>query len=124
VPYVLAPSDERINELLNECSIFVQTSSHEGFALPPLEAMAAGAAVVCTDADGNRDYCRDGVNCLMPGPEPHAIAAAIERVVSDPDLRVRLGQAGVETARRYGIDRRAAELDRFIAGLASRDRRD
>jgi glycosyltransferase involved in cell wall biosynthesis len=122
--YVLAPSDGRVNELLNECTVFVQTSSHEGFALPPLGAMAAGAAVVCTDADGNRDYCRDGVNCLMPAPEPRAIAAAIERVVSDPDLRVRLGQGGIETARRYDIDRRAAELDRFLAGLAPRDRRD
>ena len=37
--------------------MFVQTSRHEGFCLPPLEAMAAGAPVVCTDAHGNRDFC-------------------------------------------------------------------
>ncbi len=48
--YVSSPTDAEVNELLNECTVFVQTSSHEGFALPPLEAMAAGAAVVCTDA--------------------------------------------------------------------------
>jgi glycosyltransferase involved in cell wall biosynthesis len=52
--------------VFSQATVFVQTSVHEGFALPPLEAMAAGAAVVCTDAHGNRDFCRDGVNCLMP----------------------------------------------------------
>ena len=64
--YVERPSDEEVNALLNEATVFLQTSRHEGFCLPILEAMAAGAAVVCTDADGNRDFCRDGENCLMP----------------------------------------------------------
>ena len=37
------PSDEGVNELFNEATVFVQTSTHEGFCLPPLEAMATGA---------------------------------------------------------------------------------
>ena len=53
----------------NQATVFVQTSTHEGFCLPPLEAMATGGAVVCTDAHGNRDFCVDGVNCLMPGAD-------------------------------------------------------
>ncbi len=56
--YVDAPDDEQVSELFNQATVFVQTSTHEGFALPPLEAMATGAAVVCTDAHGNRDFCR------------------------------------------------------------------
>jgi glycosyltransferase involved in cell wall biosynthesis len=46
VRYVESPDDERVNELFCEATVFVQTSVHEGFALPPLEAMATGAAVV------------------------------------------------------------------------------
>jgi GT2 family glycosyltransferase/glycosyltransferase involved in cell wall biosynthesis len=118
--YDVAPTDSRVNELLNECAVFVQTSSHEGFALPPLEAMAAGTAVVCTDADGNRDYCRDGVNCLMPSATPGAIAGALQRVLDDGDLRERLGTAGIETARSYGLERRAESLGAFFAALAKR----
>ena len=38
-------------------------------ACPPLESMATGGAVVCTDAHGNRDFCVDGENCLMPEPD-------------------------------------------------------
>ena len=58
--YVERPSDEGVNELFNQATVFVQTSTHEGFCLPPLEAMATGGAVVCTDAHGNRDFCVDG----------------------------------------------------------------
>ena len=67
--YVEAPTDAGVNELLNQATVFVQTSMHEGFCLPPLEAMAAGAPVVCTDANGNRDFCVDGQNCLMVEPD-------------------------------------------------------
>jgi GT2 family glycosyltransferase len=116
--FVEGPSDSEVNELLNECTVFVQSSSHEGFALPPLEAMAAGAAVVCTDAHGNRDYCEDGVNCLMPAANGPAIAAAIERVIDEPELRARLAAAGIETARGYDFDSRTDTLERFFAEVA------
>ena len=68
----------------NRGDVFIQTSTHEGFALPPLESMATGGAVVCTDAHGNRDFCVDGVNCLMPEPRPAAVAEALERLLEDP----------------------------------------
>jgi glycosyltransferase involved in cell wall biosynthesis len=46
VRYVLRPSDAEVNALFNRCAVFIQTSRHEGFALPPLEAMATGAATI------------------------------------------------------------------------------
>src|SRR6202043_1356752 len=93
--YVESPDDEQVGELFSQATVFVQTSTHEGFALPPLEAMATGAAVVCTDAHGNRDFCVDGVNCLMPEANPGAVSAALERLLADPELRERLGQTGI-----------------------------
>ncbi len=116
--YVEAPSDEQVNELFNQASVFVQTSTHEGFALPPLEAMATGGAVVCTDAHGNRDFCLDGENCLMPEPTPAAVGAAIQRLLDDPALREALGRAGVETAADFAWDRRIDALEGFFAGVA------
>jgi GT2 family glycosyltransferase len=116
--YVESPSDERVNELFNEASVFVQTSTHEGFALPPLEAMATGGAVVCTDAHGNRDFCIDGENCLMPEPTPAAVGAAIQRLLEDPALRAKLGRAGVETAADYAWERRIDALEAFLLEVA------
>ena len=117
IRYVERPSDAEVNRLLNEATVFVQTSTHEGFCLPILEAMAAGVPVVCTDADGNRDFCVDGENCLMPAAEPHAVAAAIARLLADPALRDRLREAGYATAREYRWSARRADLERFFTSL-------
>jgi GT2 family glycosyltransferase/glycosyltransferase involved in cell wall biosynthesis len=116
--YVEAPSDERVNELFNQATVFIQTSTHEGFALPPLEAMATGGAVVCTDAHGNRDFCVDGENCLMPEATVEAVGAALARLLGDPGLRDRLGKAGIETAKDYAWERRIDALEGFLSGVA------
>ncbi len=119
VRYVSSPDDERVNELFCQATVFIQTSTHEGFALPPLEAMATGAAVVCTDAHGNRDFCRDGVNCLMPQASTRAVSAALASLLADPELRSRLGQAGIETARDYAWERRIDALETFFRRVAA-----
>ncbi len=117
--YVVSPDDEHVGELFSQATVFVQTSTHEGFALPPLEAMATGAAVVCTDAHGNRDFCVDGVNCLMPDPDVAAVTVALEQLLADPELRERLGKAGIETAQEYAWERRIDALEAFFERVAA-----
>ncbi len=90
IRYITAPSDREVNELFNQATVFVQTSVHEGFCLPPLESMATGGTVVCTDAHGNRDFCVDGENCLMPPADAVAVSTAIARLLGDAGLRSRL----------------------------------
>jgi GT2 family glycosyltransferase/glycosyltransferase involved in cell wall biosynthesis len=122
VRYVESPDDEQVSELFNQATVFVQTSVHEGFALPPLEAMATGAAVVCTDAHGNRDFCVDAVNCLMPEPSVGAVSDAIARLLADPELREALGRAGIETAQEYAWERRIDALEGFFQRVAGAGR--
>jgi glycosyltransferase involved in cell wall biosynthesis len=81
--------------------------------------MATGAAVVCTDAHGNRDFCVDGGNCLMPEPNPAAVGAALARLLADPELRAQLGQAGIETAQDYAWELRIDALEAFFARVAA-----
>jgi GT2 family glycosyltransferase len=119
VRYVTAPTDEQVNELFNAATVFIQTSTHEGFALPPLESMATGGAVVCTDAHGNRDFCRDGENCLMPEADTGAVADALQRALGDPALREALGEAGILTAADYAWERRIDALQAFFDDVAT-----
>jgi GT2 family glycosyltransferase/glycosyltransferase involved in cell wall biosynthesis len=112
--YIEAPSDEGVNELFNQATVFVQTSVHEGFCLPALEAMATGGAVVCTDAHGNRDFCRDGENCLVPEPTLAAVRDAIARLLGDPQLRARLGEEGRRTAQDYAWVKQIDILEAFL----------
>lgn len=117
--YFEAPSDERVNELLNTATVFVQTSRHEGFCLPLLEAMAAGTPVVCTDAHGNRGFCEDGVNCLLVEDDSGAVARGIATLLGDEDLRGRLSEAGLRTAREHGWEAATERLEAFYERLAA-----
>jgi glycosyltransferase involved in cell wall biosynthesis len=117
--YVDSPSDEQVAKLLAEATVFVQTSTHEGFCLPPLESMATGGAVVCTDAHGNRDFCVNGENCLVPAPERAAVSDALARLLDDVELRARLGRAGMHTAQEYAWERRIDALEAFLEEVAA-----
>jgi glycosyltransferase involved in cell wall biosynthesis len=85
----------------------------EPFGLVPLEAMALGRPVLATGRGGSGDYLRDGVNSLLFTPgDPAALAAALTRLASHPELRNRLRDGGLETARKHSEDefnRRALE---------------
>ncbi|HXP98989.1 MAG TPA: glycosyltransferase [Solirubrobacteraceae bacterium] len=116
--YVVSPSDDEVGELFNQATVFIQTSTHEGFCLPALESMATGGAVVCTDAHGNRDFCVDGENCLMPDASREAVSAALARLLGDSELRERIGQAGIETAAAYAWERRIDALEAFLLEVA------
>jgi GT2 family glycosyltransferase/glycosyltransferase involved in cell wall biosynthesis len=118
VRYLVAPTDDEVGRLFSEATVFVQTSMHEGFCLPPLESMAAGGAVVCTDAHGNRDFCRDGENCLMRDAEVRTISGAIARLLADEELRRSLGKQGVQTAAEYAWERRIDALEEFLQKVA------
>lgn len=117
--YVESPSDEEVGELFSQATVFVQTSTHEGFCLPALESMATGGAVVCTDAHGNRDFCVDGVNCLMPEQDSASVSTALTRLLAKPALRESLGRAGIETAAAYAWERRIDALEAFLEQVAT-----
>ena len=90
-------------------------------ACPSLEAMATGGAVVCTDAHGNRDYCVDGVNCLMPEPTPAAVAGGAAARCSTipaapPPRRGRACHRGRLRAGRRGSTRSSASCTRSPRG--------
>ncbi len=119
IEYIVTPSNEEVNTLYNECAIFIQTSRHEGFCLPLLEAMSTGAAVICTDAHGNRDFCKDGVNCIMVDQDnSEQLAAAIKKLLGDKALRTKLGKAAKKTAENYQWDVIMPKVDDFYTEVA------
>jgi glycosyltransferase involved in cell wall biosynthesis len=71
-------------------------SSHlEGLGTIVADALAARRAVVATDAGGIPEIVEDGADALVvPAKDSKALAAAINRLLGDPDLRLRLGEAG------------------------------
>lgn len=100
--YHVKPTNEEVNTLYNTATLMVQTSRHEGFCLPAIEAMAAGCPLICTDMHGNRDFCIDGETCLMVEHDNIAqLAGAIERLKEDTELQAKLRKNGLVMAKKY-----------------------
>ena len=84
---LLRPSIAQMREIYSRSVCFIHLSDHEGFGLPPLEAMAAGCIPVCRDSGGVRAFMCDGPcpDLLLPMSmnivEIHTRALA---VVCDP----------------------------------------
>jgi glycosyltransferase involved in cell wall biosynthesis len=80
---------------------FPSVNAAEAFGIVQLEAMAAGRPVVNTSlATAVPHVARDGLEGLtVPPNDPEALAAALRRLLDDPELAQRIGAAGQRRAR-------------------------
>ncbi len=107
--------DEQMAEQYRWADLFVSSSWFEGFALPPLEAMACGTPVVLTDSGGVREYAVDGFNCLMVPPrQPGRLAQAILSVLNDDALAQKLAANGIRTAQEFRWEDSVAKLEQIL----------
>jgi len=82
-------------------SVAVLPSQREGLPRTLVEAAASARPIVASDVPGCRDVVRDGVNgLLVPPGDAAALAAAIGRLLADPQLRRRMGEKGRAIAER------------------------
>lgn len=113
--YFNRPSVKELAQLYSSCNLFVSASWYEGFGLPPLEAMACGAPVVVTDSGGVRDFAVNGENCLLiPTRNPQAMAEAMWRVLSNPNLESKLRQNGPDSAKPYTWDKASIRFEQAL----------
>lgn len=95
------------------------TSLSEGFPNSLVEAMAAGRPVIATAVGGNVDAVRDDTGFLVPVGAPDDVAAALERLMSDDALRLRMGSAAREVAyREYHAGSVIPKLEQLYLKLA------
>src|SRR5438477_10939226 len=89
------PPQGKLATLYSGCEIYLCPSWDEGLGMPPMEAMACGAALVTFDNGGCRDYAMDGETALVaPRRDVGALARALDRMVGEPPLRERLARQG------------------------------
>ena len=110
-------SDTELSALYRRAKALVYPSRFEGFGLPPLEAMAMGCPVLTTRGTAIPEVCGDAV--LYADPEDgQSFADAIVALEVNPELRRRLGRAGVERAANFSWTAAAAKYLEVISSLA------
>ena len=96
---ILAGPRTDIPRVLNLFDIFVSASHEEGFSNSVLEAMAAGRAIVATSVGGTVEQIESEVSgLLVPPRDASAMRAALERLLTDRELRRRFGRLARERA--------------------------
>jgi glycosyltransferase-like protein len=112
------PEDE-LPRWYHAADAFVFPSLKEGWGLALLEALAAGLAAVATDIPVFREFLGVQDALLVPAGDAGALADAMVRVASDPELRSRLGRRGPRVAGRFTWRRCAEQHAAIYRRLAS-----
>ncbi len=100
--------DADLPAIYSGATLFLFPSLYEGFGLPPLEAMACGTPVVCSNTSSLPEVVGDAAVMVDPYDVP-AMADGIERVLGDPDLQEELRRRGLERAAQFTWERAARQ---------------
>ena len=103
-----AVSGDDLPVLLSGATVFAYPSLFEGFGLPPLEAMACGVPVICSNTTSLPEVVGDAAVTFDPS-RTDDVAEALRRVLADPALRADLVVRGPARAARFSW-RTTAEL--------------
>jgi glycosyltransferase involved in cell wall biosynthesis len=97
---------------------FVFPSLYEGFGLPPLEAMACGTPVVCSNVSALPEVVGDAAVLVNP-ENVFDIARGMREVLLDPGLRCRLISQGFEQVKKFSWERAAREVHQAYLEIGS-----
>jgi len=101
--------DAELVALYARAGVVAYPSLYEGFGLPVLEAMACAAPVVTSDGTALRDTAGDAALLVDP-LDTDAIAAALRRILEDPELAASLRARGLAQAARFTWERTASGM--------------
>lgn len=114
----VAESD--LSALMSGAAAFVFPSLHEGFGLPPLEAMACGTPVICSNASSLPEVVGDAAVTFDPLSITD-MASALNRALNNANLLRQLSENGLEQAQKFSWERTARQTRQVyldVAGLA------
>ncbi len=99
-------SDDDLLRLYNACDVFAFPSFYEGFGLPPLEAMACGRAVVCSNTSAMPEVV-DGAALTFDPYAVDEIVRALADLLLDAELRARMERLGLQRAAHFSWQKNA-----------------
>ena len=108
VHFIGAVPERDLPGLYSACDLFVYPSLYEGFGLTPLEAMACGAPVACSNASSLPEVSGDAAISFDP-QDPRQIADACLRILTNPGLQADLRQRSLRQAAQFTWDRAARQ---------------
>jgi len=101
--------------LYSACAFFIWLSDYEGFGLPPLEAMSAGAPVIASHKTSLKEVMGEAALLIENNSDVDEIYQAMERMISDENLRVELARRGREQTGKFSWEKCAQETFKALS---------
>ncbi|MEO5949930.1 MAG: glycosyltransferase family 4 protein [Candidatus Saccharimonadales bacterium] len=100
--WFINPRQDDLAKIYSSADIFLSTSLKEGFSLPGLEALACATSLVTTDNGGNRDYVKDGYNCVILDQfDIEGSVKKMEELLDNHAVKKLLIKNGLDTVKNY-----------------------
>jgi glycosyltransferase involved in cell wall biosynthesis len=120
--WALHPSQDELAALYGDADIFVSAERRAGWCNTAAEAMACGAAVVCTRS-GTEDFARHEETALVSRfPWAWALAGQVARLLRDSSLRAAIAQRGCDRIRGFTWERTADAIENALSERLGRQR--
>ena len=105
-------------EVLNSADIFVLPSKWEGMPITLIEAMGTALPIIVTPVGGIPDMIENGVSGIICADDPSDLKNAIFTIISDEELRGRLGKNAFEKAKCFSSEVMEKAYEEIYKGLA------
>ena len=119
IRFVGAVEEEKLNQLYSLADVFVYPSKFEGFGLPPLQAMAAGTPVICSNATSLPEVVGEAA-IMHDADDVNGFAESLKKIVTDKELAQSLRENGLERVQQFSWTEaveRVAEVYKKIASV-------
>lgn len=111
-------SQSEIADLFRDADVFLSIGYPEGFALPPLEAMACGCAVIGFTGGGGLEHMIDGETALVAADgNVQELAVTLKEVINNSALKERIRHGGMKKAQEFSMENMEKQLLHFARSL-------
>ena len=119
---VFAEPSSDVMQFFAACDVYAGPSLHDSFALPPLEAMASGLAVITSKDNGGSQVITEGVDgfVLSDPRNSAALGQLLRRLYEDPELRRSVGESAARTVQSLTWERNARETLAFLTAAVEK----
>ncbi|OMD98682.1 hypothetical protein BSK54_22025 [Paenibacillus odorifer] len=115
VNYTRNANEKQLHDIYNNSSIFLVTSSVEGYGLTGIESMCCGSALVSTDCQGVKEYAENGNNALLsPVDRFDLLEKNLDLLLENNNLRINYARVGSDVINDFNIE---ASEEKFLSNL-------
>lgn len=111
-------SQQEIISFYQKADVFMAIGYPEGFALPPLEAMACGCAVIGFTGGGGLEHMIDGKSALIaPDGDAPALSHCLKQILNNKGLKEKIRAGGFNKAQEFSLQRMETDLLTFASSF-------